>query len=79
MTCSQPAIGMREALREPATGDIGPGASLTIVCNLDGTSGKTVNKTLICAPSPDNYETFILQGDDPKCPGITVVLFLEYE
>ncbi|BFZ02934.1 hypothetical protein BsWGS_05974 [Bradybaena similaris] len=73
MTCRQPPVGKHEASRVPATfpDDIEPGASLTITCKLNDGSGNVTNKTLFCAPSPDDYGHFSLQGDNPECPEVS--------
>ncbi|CAG5117093.1 unnamed protein product, partial [Candidula unifasciata] len=70
MTCPQPNTTEHETSRTPVTGDIEPGAALTITCQLNDGSGKFINKSMFCAPSPSGDGMFMLQGDDPTCPEV---------
>lgn len=75
MSCPQPNVIEHETSRTPATGDIEPGAALTITCKLDDGSGNFINKSLFCAPSPNVDGMFVLQGDNPTCPGIVICMW----
>ncbi|XP_012942656.1 uncharacterized protein LOC101855048 [Aplysia californica] len=70
LTCMQPAsdvLGL-EAFRVPQIGNIMAGQTLIIGCMADNGSGEIGNRTLHCAPDPNDPKQFILQGDDPICP-----------